>query len=254
MGILNVTPDSFADGGLYNNEESAIQHAKQMIADGADIIDIGGESSRPGSSPISEEEELKRVLPIVKALKDEITISIDTYKPNVAKKCLEEGADMINDITGLTNPEMIETIKQHNAAVIIMHMQGTPENMQDNPKYEDVINEIKQFLQQQTQKAKVAGIQNIILDPGIGFGKTLEHNLKILKNLNEFKELNYPILIGTSRKSFIEKLTKAEVKDRLPGTIAANTLAILKGAAIIRVHDVKEAKQAAEITEAIQHG
>lgn len=254
MGILNVTPDSFADGGLYTNEEAAIKHAKQMIQEGADIIDVGGESTRPGAEKITEEQELKRVLPIIKALKDEITISIDSYKPAVAKACIEAGADMINDITGLTNPDMIEVAAKNNTPVIIMHMQGTPETMQQHPEYTDVIKEIKQFLQQQINQAKKAGINNLILDPGIGFGKSVEHNLTILNHLEEFKELKYPILIGTSRKSLIGQLTNAETKDRLPGTIAANTIAIQKGASIIRVHDVKEAKQAAQIAEAIQNG
>jgi|TARA_B100001971_G_C18259752_1_gene585584 dihydropteroate synthase len=254
MGILNVTPDSFADGGLYTDEEQAIKHAKQMIKDGADIIDIGGESTRPASTPITEEQELQRVLPIIKALKDNITLSIDTYKPAVANAAIEAGADMINDITGLTNPVMIQVASKHKCPVIIMHMQNTPQNMQNNPEYEGVTKEIKHFFQQQIEAAKKAGIDNLILDPGIGFGKTLQHNLQILNNLELFKGLKYPILIGTSRKSFIEKLTQAPVQERLPGTIAANTLAIQKGATIIRVHDVKEAKQAIEITEAINNG
>ncbi len=254
MGILNITPDSFADGDLYTNEAAAIKHAKQMIKDGADIIDIGGESTRPSSTPVSEQEELLRVLPIIKALKDEITISIDTQKPAVAKAALEAGADMINDITGLTNEKMREVAAKHNCPVIIMHMQGTPQTMQQQPEYEDVTTEIKHFFQQQITLAKEAGINNLILDPGIGFGKTLQHNLQILNNLDHFQDLKFPILIGTSRKSFIDKITPTKPEERLPGTLAANTIAIQKGAQIIRVHDVKEAKQAIQVAEAINNG
>lgn len=254
MGILNITPDSFYDGGKYNSTEEAIKHAKEMIDAGADIIDIGGESSRPGSKKISEEEELNRILEVVKTITKEtdIPISIDTYKPKVAEECLKAGAKIINDITGLQNQEMIEVIKRHNAAVIIMHMQGNPETMQDNVQYENIIEEIKHFLKIQSAKAKSAGIKEIVLDPGIGFGKKLEHNLSLIKNLGEFKQLDYPILFGASRKSFIAMITGNEKQDRLPGTIAANTAAILNGADIIRVHDVKECKQAAMITDNIK--
>ena len=255
IGILNVTPDSFYDGKLFFNPDKAIEHAKQMVKDGADIIDIGGESSRPGSEPVSEDEELRRVSQIIKKLKDEIKvpISIDTYKPKVAEECIKLGASIINDINGLRNEEMIKVAAKYKVPVIIMHMKGNPKTMQKNPEYEDVVKEIKQFLAQQIKKAKKAGINDIIIDPGIGFGKTTEHNLEILKNLNKFKELNCPILVGPSRKSFIGNITGLPVNERLEGTIAAISIAIMNGANIVRVHDVKECKRAVMVADAIKN-
>ena len=206
MGILNVAPDSFSDGGLFVDVNKAVEHAKQMVVEGADIIDIGGESSRPGSDSVSEEEELRRVEPVIRRLIKEIQvpISIDTYKPLVAKKCLKLGVNLVNDITGLRNKEMINVVTKYNVPVIIMHMKGDPKNMQQNPVYQDVIKEIKDFLSERIVEAKKAGIKDIIIDPGIGFGKTTEHNLQILKRLNEFKDLGCPILVGPSRKSLLE--------------------------------------------------
>ena len=255
MGILNVTPDSFYDGKLFFNPDKAIEHAKQMVKDGADIIDVGGESSRPGSEPVSKEEELRRVSPIIKKLKDEIKvpISIDTYKPKVAEECIKLGASIINDINGLRNEEMIKVAAKYKVPVVIMHMKGTPKTMQHNPVYKDVIEEIKEFFSQQIKKAKKAGIKDIIIDPGIGFGKTAEHNLQILKNLSEFKELNCPILVGTSRKSFIGNITGLPVNERLEGTLAAISIAIINGANIVRVHDVKECKRAAMVADAVRN-
>ena len=254
MGILNVTPDSFSDGKLFFSQNKAIEHARQMVNGGADIIDIGGESSRPGSERVSEEEELRRVAPIIKKLSKDINvpISIDTYKPKVAEECIKLGANIINDINGLRNPGMINIAAKYKVPVIIMHMKGNPKTMQKNPIYEDVAKEIKEFLRQQIKKAKKAGVKDIIIDPGIGFGKTTEHNLKILKNLSEFKELKCPILMGPSRKSFIGNITGLPADQRLEGTIAAISIAIMNGANIVRVHDVKECKRAAMVADAIR--
>ena len=252
MGILNTTPDSFSDGGKYIDVKKAIQQAKQMVADGADIIDIGGESSRPGADPVSAQVELSRVEPIIKALVKEINIpiSIDTYKPEVADTCLKLGASIINDITGVDD-EMRKVAAKHEAGIIIMHMQGKPKEMQKNIVYRDVIGDIKNFLFSRAEKARQAGIENIIIDPGIGFGKTLENNLEILNRLKEFKSLNCPILIGASRKSFIGTITGESEENRLFGTIASNIMSILNGANIIRVHDVKEHVQAIKVINAI---
>lgn len=254
VGILNVTPDSFSDGGEYNDLDDAVARSKEMLNFGADIIDIGGESTSPGSDSVSVNEELNRVLPVVKRLKSQlnsITISVDTRKAKVAEQCLQKGVEIINDVSGLRNSDMREVIAEYNATTVIMHMQGTPENMQDNPTYDDAVLDIKQYLENQINKAKNTGIEDIIIDPGIGFGKTLEHNLKILRNLEEFKQLDYPLMIGTSRKSFIKMITGAEVDNRLAGTIASNVIARINGADLFRVHDVKECKQAMEVSEAI---
>jgi len=253
MGVLNLTPDSFSDGGMFLDLDKAVEHGKQMVKDGADIVDIGGESSRPGSMPVSEKEELKRVKPVIQKLVKEIKvpISIDTYKPNVAKECLNLGASIVNDITGLRNKEMIKVVAKYNVPVVIMHMKGMPKNMQENPVYQDVVQEIKEFLEERINEAKKSGINDIIIDPGIGFGKTTEHNLQILKRLNEFKTLGYPILVGPSRKSFIGNITGLPVNERLEGTLASISIAIINGANIIRVHDVKECKRAAQIADAI---
>lgn len=254
MGILNVTPDSFSDGGLFNDVDTAVAHGKKMVSDGADVIDVGGESSRPGSAPLSEKEELDRILPVVTRLLHEVSvpISIDTYKPLVADACLQAGAHLINDITGLINPEMRKVAVKHNVPVVLMHMMGTPKTMQQNPVYQDMIGEIKVFFQERVATARKAGIQHIIIDPGIGFGKTVEHNLQILKHLGEFKTLSCPILVGPSRKSFIGMITGLSVKERLDGTLAAVTVAVMNGANIVRVHDVNECKRAVQVADAIR--
>ena len=254
IGILNVTPDSFSDGGRFLNPAAAIKHAQQMMADGADIIDVGGESTRPGSEPVPIKEELRRVAPVIKELvKLKILVSIDTMKPEVADTCLSLGASMLNDVTGLRNPEMIKVAAQHNVPTIIMHMLGTPKTMQANPHYRNVVDDVKRYLQTQAEKAKTAGIEQVILDPGIGFGKTVEHNLQLIKNIAALKELGYPIAVGPSRKSFIGKILNIDnPQDRLEGTLAAVTLCVLYGADIIRVHDVKECTRAIRIAEAIK--
>lgn len=256
MGVLNITPDSFSDGGKFLNPESAIAHAKKMIEEGADILDLGAESSRPGATPVNPEEELSRLLPVLTALKAETkaVISVDTTKPSVAEECLKLGVSIINDITGLENPKMAQTIAKYDATLIIMHMQGKPQTMQENPQYNNVVEEIKTFFEERIKRAKDAGITKIVLDPGIGFGKTLEHNLTILNNIQSFKELGYPILIGASRKSFIEKIIpNLQPENRLEGTLAANTIAQYNGVDILRVHDVLACKRAAQVADAIQN-
>ncbi len=254
VGILNVTPDSFSDGGNYFGVAAAMSRARDMAAEGADIIDVGGESSRPGSEPVSEEEELRRVIPVIERIVKEIAvpISIDTYKPHVAEEALAAGATMVNDITGLTNPKMRAAAAAARAPVILMHMQGKPKTMQENPQYHDVIGDIKEFFRMQVALAQKAGIEKIILDPGIGFGKTIEHNLTILKRLHEFTDLGFPILVGPSRKSFIGALTgNLPATERLEGTIAAIVAARLNGASYVRVHDVKECTRALHVADAI---
>lgn len=254
MGILNVTPDSFSDGGQFISPKTAAQQAQAMIAAGATIIDIGGESSRPGAEPVSVKEELHRVAPIFKKIqKNNFLLSIDTYKPEVAAQVIQLGAKIINDISGLRNPIMRQVAAKAKCKVVIMHMAGTPRNMQKNPHYKNVVQDIIVFFKKQIQLAVADGItrKNIIIDPGIGFGKTVEHNLTILKNLPKFKQAfpDLPLLIGASRKSFIGKITGAEVNDRLPGTLAVHLAAAQHGADILRVHDVAEHVQALKITQ-----
>jgi dihydropteroate synthase len=253
MGVLNVTPDSFSDGGLFIDAKKAVEHAIQMTKDGADIIDIGGESTRPGSEPVSDEEEFARVGPIIKKLaKLDVPLSIDTYKPFVARKCVEAGAGIINDITGLGNQEMADLAAELKTPVVLMHMKGEPRNMQHNPTYKDVVAEIMEFLKERISKARKSGIKDIIADPGIGFGKTTEHNLQILKRLDEFKELKCPILVGPSRKSFIGNVTGLKANERLEGTLASVVIAVINGANMVRVHDVKACKRAVQIADAIR--
>ncbi len=255
MGILNVTPDSFSDGGLYNRLDKALDHAEKMVEDGADIIDIGGESSRPGSEPVPENIELERILPVIEKLakKVNVPLSIDTYKASVARRALDAGACLVNDISALEDPNMADVLAEYNVPIVLMHKQGTPRDMQVNPSYNSLIPEIIGYLKSRIQIALDRGIQSdqIIIDPGIGFGKTTEHNLEILRKLKEFKSLNKPILIGTSRKSFIGKILNLPIEDRLEGTSATVAIAIANGADIIRVHDVKEMKRVALMTDAI---
>ena len=256
MGILNVTPDSFSDGGSYLDVAAAISHAKEMVEDGADIIDIGGESSRPGASPASTEEELARVLPVVEGLVDEISVhvSIDTCKSEVARRSLEAGAHIVNDITALQgDAEMAKVVVEMNAGVILMHMSGTPRTMQHSPVYNDVVSEVSSWLQRRIEEAETGGIppDRIVIDPGIGFGKTVDHNLEILRRLGEFRHLNKPILIGTSRKSFIGKILDLPVNNRIEGTAATITWAIAHGADMVRVHDVKTMRRVARMTDAL---
>jgi len=260
MGILNVTPDSFADGGLYFRTDIAIAHGLTMAREGADIIDVGGESTRPYATKVSTEEELERVIPVIEALSREIAqpVSIDTYKAVVAREALKAGASVINDISALQfDPEMIPLAAEAKIPVILMHMKGTPANMQNEPVYEDLIPEIMAFLRDAVNIAVKGGIKEdmLIIDPGIGFGKTFNHNLEILRNLCRFKELRRPILLGPSRKAFIGHiLDKKEPVDRDMGTMAAVAAGIMNGAHIVRVHDVKMAVETAKIIDAIKRG
>lgn len=259
MGVLNVTPDSFSDGGKFLNLEKAVSHGVKMAEEGADIIDIGGESTRPGSQPVSLEEETKRVIPVVETLakKIQIPISIDTYKSQIARQALDAGAEMINDISGLRfDSDMPELVAKYNLPVIIMHIKGTPQNMQENPYYENVIKEIIDYFEERINFADSAGIkeENIILDPGIGFGKRFEDNLAILKNLKEFKKLDRPILVGLSRKSFIGKILDLPVEERLEGSLGALAYSIIQGANIARVHDIKESVRVAKVVDTILRG
>ena len=257
MGVLNVTPDSFSDGGKYFDTAKAVEHAIRMETEGADIIDIGGESTRPGAKSVSVDEELNRVLPVIKALngKVSIPISIDTQKSEVAEKAIENGAQIVNDISALRSDlEMKEMISQKKVPVILMHMQGRPENMQHNPQYDDLIQEISHFLEERIQVAQDAGIdkKKIIVDPGIGFGKSVKDNFEIIQQLHRFRQLDYPILMGVSRKSFIGKSLNISESERLMGTAAAVAASILHGAHIVRVHDVKQMVQVVKIVNYIQ--
>lgn len=259
MGILNVTPDSFYDGGKYDKLERAIERARQMEKEGVDIIDIGGESTRPFSSPIDEKEEMNRVLPVIEALKNEIKVplSIDTYKPRVAEKAIEKGVDMINDVFALRKEGMAEIAREFDVPVCIMHMKGEPKNMQMNPYYKDVMEEIYEFLKGRIEFAIKKGIDEnkIIIDPGIGFGKRtgggIEDNCEIIARLKELKSLGRPILIGISRKTFIGNITKTSVEERLEGSLGAEAIAIANGADILRCHDVLATKRMATVVDAI---
>lgn len=256
MGILNVTPDSFSDGGCYLDVQRAVAHAEAMVAEGATLIDIGGESSRPGASPVPVDEELARVVPVVRALADstDVLISVDTCKGVVAQHALEAGAHIVNDITALCgDPAMATVITDMEACIVLMHMKGTPRTMQQAPQYDDVVSEICLWLQGKVQNAEAQGIaaERIIIDPGIGFGKTTEHNLEILKRLSEFRALKKPLLVGTSRKSFIGNLLDVPVTERVEGTAATVCWAIAHGADIVRVHDVKANVHAARMTDAL---
>jgi len=255
MGILNITPDSFSDGGKYLNKKKALIHATNLINSGADIIDIGGESSRPGALPITIDEEKNRVIPIISDLRKEnpdILISVDTCKSEVAEEAIEVGADIINDISGLKNDiKMSNVIQKNKTPVIIMHMKGLPKNMQKNISYNNFIEDILNFFKERLKYAKLHNIKKdqIILDPGIGFGKTLDQNFILLKNIDIICALGYPVLIGTSRKSFLGKTLGLDTDNILEGSIASNLFALMKGAKILRVHDVKEIKKSLTIFE-----
>ena len=262
MGILNVTPDSFSDGGLHFEKEAAIAAALQMVEDGADLIDVGGESTRPGADEVSPDEETRRVVPVIEALVESgVEVSIDTRKPEVALQALYAGASVLNDVSGLRDPAMVEVAASDDCTVCIMHMQGEPHTMQVEPFYEDVVGEIRQYLVDTAKRAERRGIarERLWIDPGIGFGKTLEHNLEILRSLDVFRRTGYPVLIGVSRKSFIGKLLphdgkSAPADDRLEGTLAAQLLAQLQGVRIIRAHDVKAARRTIDFAAAFLAG
>ena len=256
MGIINVTPDSFSDGGKYANVEAAVMRAKQMVADGADIIDIGGESSRPGAEPITANEECRRVIPVVQALAEQfqIPISVDTYKAKVAREALSAGACVINDITALHgDPNMCQIIADAQAGVILMHMQGVPATMQKAPTYQNVVAEVHAWLTEVASQAVDRGIDSsrIMIDPGIGFGKTFDHNLEILRHLTQFRGIGYPMLVGVSRKKFIGRILDLPVHQREEGTAATVAWSIINGANMVRVHDVAKMKQVAQVIDTI---
>jgi len=256
MGILNVTPDSFSDGGAFTDEGAITAQVQAMLEQGADIIDVGGESTRPFAVPVPEEEELKRVLPAIRIIRklSDIPVSIDTSKAEVARQALAAGATMVNDISALRNdPDMVKVVGGYREQVIIMHMQGTPGDMQVNPRYDDVVNEICSFFRERLQWMEERGIERerVILDPGIGFGKTLEHNLAILAHVSRFRELGCPVLIGHSRKSFLEKLLGLEVRERDCPTAVVSALCALQGADILRVHNVALSNQALTLADSL---
>lgn len=261
MGILNVTPDSFSDGGLHFDPQAAVGAAQKMMEDGADIIDVGGESTRPGSEGVPEEEELRRVMPVIEALAaKQIPISIDTAKSEVAHRALQAGAVVVNDITAFSDPKMPEICGKAGCKVCLMHMQGTPRTMQQSPHYENVVEDVLAYLLARAKKAVEAGIkeENIWLDPGIGFGKTLEHNLRLLNQLRQFTSSGYPILIGTSRKSFIGKALAKNgellpLNDRLEGTLATQLWAQIQGVRIIRAHDVLASRRTIDMVALLQN-
>ena len=252
MGILNLTDDSFFDGGKYSNKEEIIARCKTMLDEGATIIDIGAQSSRPGATQISSKEELKKLIPIIKLLKNNfpnILISVDTFWSNTAKECALVGTDVINDISaGEMDKEMFPIIAKLNIPYIMMHMKGNPQNMQNHPEYNNIVDEVSTYFSNKIEELNILGFNKIIIDPGFGFGKTLEHNYQILNNLDAFKYLKCPILTGTSRKSMIYKLLDTTADNALNGTTITNTMALLKGANILRVHDVKQAIECIKIT------
>ena len=256
MGIVNVTPDSFSDGGKFFDSESAINHALDLVSQGADIIDIGGESTRPHAPPVEDEEELRRVIPVIKKLagKISIPISIDTMKPAVARAAIEAGASIVNDIAAnRTDPEMWRMVAETGVGYVLMHMLGTPQTMQQNPAYADVISDVDKFFAERLNLLASAGVnaEQIILDVGIGFGKTAEHNLQLLRGLGSFTKYNRPLLVGVSRKSFLGDGSGAKVSERLPASLACECWAVQSGAKIIRTHEVAATKQAIEIMETL---
>lgn len=252
MGILNVTPDSFHDGGSFNTVDKALMHAEKMLLNGADMIDIGGNSTRPGSVPVSEKEEMDRTIPVIEALIAKMPsaiLSIDTWRGSVARKAIESGASIINDISaGELDRTMLTTVADLNVPYVLMHMQGKPENMQAEPAYADVVGEVTHFFSKKLAQLSVLGVNDVIIDPGFGFGKTLDHNYGLLKDLSSLEVFNKPIMVGLSRKSMITKVIAKGSKEALNGTTALNTLAVLNGASILRVHDVSEAKEVIDLT------
>ncbi|MFQ5431315.1 MAG: dihydropteroate synthase [Nitrospinota bacterium] len=249
VGVLNVTPDSFSDGGSFYKKAKAVDRALRMEEEGADIIDVGGESSRPFSKPVTLKEELRRVIPVIEAIrkKSSVPISIDSCKPEVARAAALSGADMLNDITGFTAPAMAELAADLKKPVVIMHMKGDPRTMQKAPRYKDVAREVTGFLKRRAKILEKLGVRRIIVDPGIGFGKTIKHNLELLKNIDKFSALGYPVMVGASRKSFIGKISGANIDDRLGGSLSAHLWSINHGASLIRVHDVAAHRQALDI-------
>jgi dihydropteroate synthase len=258
MGILNITPDSFSDGGRFAHRALALDHARVLVQQGADIIDVGGESTRPGAEPVSLQEELDRVVPVIEAIHREldVLVSIDTMKPEVMRQAVDAGASMINDVQALQGEGAIAAAAATDAAVCLMHMQGRPQTMQSQPQYADVVSEVGSFLQQRADACIAAGIApaRIALDPGFGFGKTMAHNLKLLGGLGSLGKLGFPLLVGLSRKSILAKLTGRAVEDRLAGSLAMATIAVLRGASIVRCHDVAPTRDAVTVAVAAMQG
>lgn len=255
MGIVNVTPDSFSDGGRHASTERAIGYALQLVEEGADILDIGGESTRPGAAPVSQDEELRRVIPVIEKLAGVagVPLSVDTYKPGVMRAAIASGADIVNDVRALQEPGALEVVAASNAGVCLMHMQGNPRTMQQDPQYGDVVAEVRTFLQGRVEAATRAGIANerIVLDPGFGFGKRTHHNITLLQRLDDIATLGCPILVGLSRKSVLGQITGNGVDERLHAGIAASVISVMKGARILRVHDVKAISDALKVVEVI---
>lgn len=258
MGVLNVTPDSFSDGGRYIDPNAAVARGIQMASEGACILDVGGESSRPGAEPVPADEEIRRIVPVIEALKreTECLLSVDTMKASVAEAALAAGAHIVNDITALGDPDMPAVVRRYGAGLVLMHMRGTPRTMQAQPEYKDVVGEVVEFLRSRMASAREAGIETdrIVLDPGIGFGKTVEHNVRLLSRLDAFHALGRPLLIGVSRKSFLGALTGRPVGDRLVPSLGALAYAVSRGAQVVRVHDVKESCEIARLIAILQYG
>jgi dihydropteroate synthase len=259
MGILNVTPDSFSDGGRFLDRATAIAHATRMIDDGADILDVGGESTRPGSTPVSADEELERVHPVIQRLAElhpAVPISIDTRKADVAAEALDAGATIVNDVSGGSDPAMFDVVRDREAAVVLMHMQGDPTTMQEAPHYDDVVGEVHEYLRQRIEAAELAGIdpEGIAIDPGIGFGKDLNHNLELMHEIDAFLDLGRPVVVGPSRKKFIGTILDLPEEERVEGTVGAVVWMVARGAHLVRVHDVREVVRAVLVSDAIARG
>jgi dihydropteroate synthase len=259
VGILNVTPDSFSDGGNFLDPEAAAEHAASLLDEGAGIIDVGGESTRPGSDPVSQEEEVRRVVPVIERIivaRPEAVISVDTYRSATAAAALSAGAGIVNDVTALRgDPRMISVVAEAQCPVILMHMQGDPKTMQSEPRYTDVVREVKDFLRSRAEQAVATGVsqENVIVDPGIGFGKSLDHNLALLRDLGAIVDLGFPVLVGASRKKFIGSITGVQAAERVFGTVATTVLAYERGASLFRVHDVRANSEALAVAEAVIH-
>lgn len=257
MGIVNVTPDSFSDGNQYIQTDAAIAHAQQLVAEGADILDIGGESTRPGAEPVSVQEELRRLLPVIEALRElNVPLSVDTFKPEVMRAVLDAGADIINDIAGFRDPASVAAVADSSCGLCVMHMQGEPKTMQKQPHYDDLYAEVRQFLLQRVQALRGAGVvpERIMLDPGLGFGKTVAHNYSLLRDLAAIQIESYPWLIGLSRKSMIGHVVNRPPQQRLAGSLAGMLAAVARGAAVVRVHDVAESADALRVWQAVEQG
>ncbi|HKN80692.1 MAG TPA: dihydropteroate synthase [Actinomycetota bacterium] len=256
MGILNVTPDSFSDGGRFLDRATAVAHATRMVDDGADILDVGGESTRPGSTPVSADEELERVHPVIERLAElhpAVPISIDTRKTDVAAEALDAGATIVNDVSAGADPAMFDLVRDREAAVVLMHMQGDPTTMQEGPHYDDVVGEVHEYLRQRIEAAELAGIdpERIAIDPGIGFGKDLDHNLELMHGVDALLDLGRPVLVGPSRKKFIGTILDLPEEERVEGTVGAVVWMLARGAHLVRVHDVKEVVRAVRVSDAI---